>query len=94
MQASGRIDSTLTLDPLEAKLESFGFYVVKVNGHDLVELEQELKSPRGPYDKPKAIIAYTVKGKGLPTAENSTFWHHKAKITSEEIASLRLELTK
>jgi transketolase len=94
MQASGRIDSILTLDPLEAKWEAFGFNVVKVNGHDLAQLEAELNSPMDPYGKPKAIIAYTVKGKGIPTAENSTIWHHKAKITQEEIAPLRLEVTK
>ena len=94
MQASGRIDSILTLDPLEAKWEAFGFNVVKVNGHDLAQLEAELNSPMDSFGKPKAIIAYTVKGKGIPSAENSTIWHHKAKITQEEIAPLRLEVTK
>jgi transketolase len=94
MQASGRIDSILALDPLEAKWEAFGFNVVKVNGHDLAQLEAELNSPMDSYGKPKAIIAYTVKGKGIPSAENSTIWHHKAKITQEEIAPLRLEVTK
>ena len=94
MQASGLIDSILTLDPLEAKWEAFGFNVVKVNGHDLAQLEAELNSPMDSYGKPKAIIAYTVKGKGIPSAENSTIWHHKAKITQEEIAPLRLEVTK
>ena len=94
MQASGRIDSILTLDPLEAKWEAFGFNVVKVNGHDLAQLEVELNSPMDSYGKPKAIIAYTVKGKGIPSAENSTIWHHKAKITQEEVAPLRLEVTK
>lgn len=94
MQASGRIDSILTLDPLEAKWEAFGFNVVKVNGHDLVQLEKELNSPKNSYGKPKAIIAYTVKGKGVTAAENNTTWHHKAKITQEEIAPLRLEVTK
>ena len=94
MQASGRIDSILTLDPLEAKWEAFGFNVVKVNGHDLAQLEADLNSPMDSYGKPKAIIAYTVKGKGIPSAENSTIWHHKAKITQEEIAPLRLEVTK
>jgi transketolase len=94
MQASGEINSILTLDPLEAKWEAFGFNVVKVNGHDLHQLEKELNSPQNSYGKPKAIIAYTVKGKGVRSAENSTVWHHKAKITREEIAPLRLEVTK
>jgi transketolase len=94
MQASGEVNSILTLDPLEAKWEAFGFNVVKVNGHDLDQLEKELNSPKNSYGKPKVIIAYTVKGKGIPSAENSTIWHHKAKITQEEIAPLRLEVTK
>jgi transketolase len=94
MQASGRIDSILTLDPLEAKWKAFGFNVVKVNGHDLAQLEMELNSPMDSYGKPKVIIAYTVKGKGIPSAENSTIWHHKAKITREEIVPLRLEVIK
>ena len=67
---------------------------MKVNGHDLAQLEKELNSPMDSYGKPKAISAYTVKGKGIPSAENSTIWHHKAKITQEEIAPLRLEVTK
>jgi transketolase len=94
MQAYGQINSILTLDPLAAKFEAFGFNVVNVNGHDITQLEKELNSPTSAYGKPKAIIAYTVKGKGIPSAENSTIWHHKAKIKSEEIAPLRLELTK
>ena len=94
MQASGRIDSILTLNPLEAKWEAFGFNVVKVNGHDLVQLEKELNRSKNSYGKPNVIIAYTVKGKGITSAENSTIWHHKAKITQEEIAPLRLEVTK
>jgi transketolase len=94
MQASGQINSVLTLDPLSAKFEAFGFDVVTVNGHDITQLEKELNSPIIAYGKPKAIIAYTVKGKGIPSAENSTLWHHKAKITSTEIAPLRLEVIK
>ena len=92
MQASGEISSILNLDPIGAKWEAFGFDVVKVNGHNIVQLETELNSTRNSYGKPKAIIAYTVKGKGIISAENSTIWHHKAKITSEEILPLRLEV--
>ena len=64
-----------------------------MNGHDIVQLEKELNTSRNSYSKPKAIIAYTVKGKGIISAENSTIWHHKAKITREEIAPLRLEVS-
>jgi len=94
MQASGEINSVLSLDPIGAKWEAFGFDVVKVNGHNIVQLETELNGTRNSYGKPKAIIAYTVKGKGIISAENSTIWHHKAKITREEIKPLRLEVSR
>ena len=94
MQASGPISSILNLDSLEAKWEAFGFNVVKVNGHDVAQLEKELNNHSDAYGKPNAIIAYTVKGKGIPSAENSMIWHHKAKITREEIIPLRLEIIK
>jgi pyruvate dehydrogenase complex dehydrogenase (E1) component len=42
--------------------------------------------------KPHIVIAYTVKGKGFASAENSTAWHHKAKISGDEIALLRKEM--
>jgi transketolase len=92
MQASGDIDSIVSLAPLASKWEAFGFEVTEVNGHDVEQLAEVLGKSRKPHEKPRVVIAYTVKGKGFVSAENSTAWHHKAKITKDEISSLRAEV--
>lgn len=92
MQASGDIDSIVSLAPLVAKWEAFGFEVTEVNGHDVEQLAEVLGNSRKPHGKPRVVIAHTVKGKGFVSAENSTAWHHKAKITKDEISSLRAEV--
>ena len=92
MQASGDIDSIVSLSPLASKWEAFGFEVTEVNGHDVVQLAEVLGSSTIPKGKPRVVIAHTVKGKGFASAENSTAWHHKAKITKDEISSLRAEV--
>lgn len=61
---------------LKNKLESFGFKVVVVNGHDLEALEKVLTEPIG--IEPIAIIAETIKGKGLEAMENTFQWHHRS----------------
>ncbi len=92
MQASGNIDSIVSLAPLTSKWEAFGFEVTEVNGHDVVQLAEVLGRSTVTNGKPRVVVAYTVKGKGFASAENSTAWHHKAKITSDEISSLRTEV--
>ena len=92
MQASGDIDSIVSLTPLTAKWEAFGFEVTEVNGHDVEQLADVLGKSINPHGKPRVVIAHTVKGKGFVSAENSTAWHHKAKITKDEISSLRAEV--
>jgi transketolase len=92
MQASGDIDSIVSLAPLASKWEAFGFQVTEVNGHDVEQLANVLGSSINPHAKPRVVIAHTVKGKGFVSAENSTSWHHKAKITKDEISSLRAEV--
>lgn len=94
MQASGEVDSIVSLEPLASKWKAFGFDVIEVNGHDIVDLSHVLGSSRELVGKPRAVIAHTVKGKGLASAENSTAWHHKAKISRDEISLLRHEMSR
>jgi len=91
MQASGEISDVLEMHPLKDKWEAFGFETIEVNGHDREELKQALNTKKST-GSPLCIIAYTVKGKGIKKAENSSVWHHKAKISAEEIDSLILDL--
>ena len=89
MQASGSIIDVLPLEPILQKWESFGFEVSEVNGHDVLAVTNKLLTPSMPIGKPKFLLAHTVKGKGISHAENSTNWHHKAKISIEEVNMLR-----
>lgn len=86
MQAYGSLDSVLPLNDLASKWESFGFSVFEVNGHSRSSLIEALKS--NSLRRPRAIIAHTIKGKGIPLAENSAEWHHKSKISREDISQL------
>ena len=89
MQASGSINDVLPLEPILQKWESFGFEVAEVNGHDVLAITNKLLIPSVPVGKPRFLLAHTVKGKGLSIAENSSKWHHKAKISVEEVNMLR-----
>ena len=89
MQASGSINDVLPLEPILQKWKSFGFDVAEVNGHDVLAITNKLLTPSMPVGKPRFLLAHTVKGKGLSIAENSSKWHHKAKISVEEVNMLR-----
>lgn len=93
MQASGNVSEVLDMNPLREKWEAFGFEVDEINGHNPRSIEDSLKKVTSNYH-PKCIVAYTVKGKGISQAENSSIWHHKAKISPQEIEILRTELLK
>lgn len=88
MQAYGKVEAVLNLEPLKQKWEAFGFLVQEVDGHNRAELEDALNFRLIDSPKPKMIIAKTVKGRGLKEAENSSFWHHKTKITTEDVEKL------
>jgi transketolase len=74
-------ESTLRLDPLDKKWESFGWKCRIINGHDYVALENALAAS----DKPLVVIAETLKGKGVDFMENSVAWHYKSP-NSEDLA--------
>ena len=61
--------------PINEKFAAFGWNVETVNGHDLAQLEAELGCPNNTA-QPKAIIANTIKGKGVSFMEDIVHWHH------------------
>lgn len=75
-QITGSNEEVMNINPVRDKLESFGWVVKEVNGHDLDELETVLNN--GPFveGKPNFIIAYTIKGKGVCYMEGVVKWHH------------------
>jgi transketolase len=76
------------LEPLADKWRAFGFAVREVNGHDVNELREVLTALPLDAHQPSAIICHTVKGKGIPYAENNMAWHHQNKVTAADAERL------
>jgi len=87
-QSYGSTAEVQNLEPLADKWRAFGFAVREVNGHDVNELRQVLTALPLDSNKPSAIICHTVKGKGIPYAENNMAWHHQNKVTAADAERL------
>jgi transketolase len=74
LQQGAGTEETNGLDPLDKKFEAFNWDVAMVDGHDPAALLAALSAPAG--DRPRAIIANTIKGKGVSFMENKASWHH------------------
>ena len=71
-------DEVSSLEPLGNKWSSFGWSVIKCNGHNTKSLESSFKKAISDTTKPTVIIADTVKGKGVSFMENNIDWHYKS----------------
>lgn len=76
MQSMDFCDKTLDLGDFEAKWESFGWNVVSINGNNHEELKTAF-AKQFDNNKPKVIIANTIKGYGIPFMENDILWHYR-----------------
>ena len=78
LQIDGTIEEVMSPYPIGMKLESFGFNVIEVDGHNLNSLIDAFETAKLTKVKPTAIIAKTIKGKGVSFMENEVGWHGKA----------------
>jgi len=92
LQSYDRTAVVQDLEPLTDKWRAFGFAVHEVDGHDVDQLRRVLSSLPFEGDKPSAIICHTVKGRGIAEAEGNPTWHHKSKISDDEVAAMYAEL--
>lgn len=91
-QATGRSNEVMALDPLREKWESFGWESYEVDGHDFSEICAALASAgMADRSKPLAIIAHTIKGRGVSFMEDDNNWHYRIP-SAEELAAARKEL--
>ena len=88
LQSYGPVSEIWNLEPLADKWNAFGFDAAEVDGHDIKELRNAM-TPRSGNHRPRAIIAHTVKGRGVLFAEGDPNWHHKSNLTSTEILAIR-----
>ena len=73
----------MNLEPLAEKWKAFGWHTIEVDGHDLAQLLLAFKEAKQVKGKPTAIIAYTIKGKGVSFMENNPDFHGKAPTPTE-----------
>ena len=81
------INKIINIEPLKSKLQSFGCNVHQVNGHDTSLINRILVKKNK--NKPKIIIAHTIKGKGISFMENNNLWHYKNPNQKELILGLK-----
>ena len=93
LQIDGPIDEVCSPYPIDKKFESFHFHVINIDGNDFDEIKKAFDEARTTKGMPTAIIAHTVKGKGVSSMENSVGWHGKAP-NDEEYAVAMEDLRK
>lgn len=88
LQYDGQTETVLSMERLSKKFEAFGFDTFEVDGHDFKDISTAFVQK---CDHPKAIIAHTVKGKGVSFMENKREWHH-ARLTQKQYEQAIAEL--
>ncbi|MGH8570829.1 MAG: thiamine pyrophosphate-dependent enzyme, partial [Gammaproteobacteria bacterium] len=90
-QATGRSEEVMALAPLVDKWHAFGWSAREVDGHNMAGLVDMLSRVPDGSGKPVAIIAHTVKGKGVSFMEDDNNWHYRIP-TADEVAAAKREL--
>ncbi len=90
-QATARSNETLQLAPLREKWTAFGWDAREIDGHDVAALAEAMSAVPNGSGRPVALVAHTVKGKGVSFMEDDNNWHYRAP-TADEVARARKEL--
>jgi transketolase len=91
MQVDGFLHDIIELEPIEAKWESFGWQVQRVDGHNIAQIMAATAAAQIPTGQPHLIVCDTVKGKGISFMENKIEWHSHP-INDDEHARALAEL--
>jgi len=85
LQIDGPVSAVMSIDPIVDKYRAFGWNVLTVDGHDVGKLQEAFRAARAAKGRPTAIIADTVKGKGVSFMENQAGWHGMATKGLEQL---------
>ena len=88
LQIDGTIEEVMSSYPIDAKFRSFGFEIIKIDGHNIEEIIKAFEVAKNIKGKPTCIIAKTTKGKGISFMENQVDWHGKAPNEEEYLKAL------
>lgn len=91
LQIDGKTSDVMPTEPLDKKLEAFGWNVIKVDGHDVEALDAAYAAAKEVKGMPTVLLAKTVKGKGVSFMEDNAGWHGKAP-NEEQYKEARAEL--
>ena len=78
LQIDGTVEEVCSPYPIDEKFAAFGFHTIEVDGNDMDELKKAFDEAKATKGQPTAIIAKTIKGKGVSFMENQAGWHGKA----------------
>ncbi len=93
LQIDGPVDQVCSPYPIDKKFEAFNFHVININGNDFDEIDAAFQEARQTKGMPTAIVAHTLKGKGVSFMEGQVGWHGKAP-NDEEYAIAMADLEK
>ena len=93
LQIDGKIEDVCSPYPIDQKFEAFNFHVINVDAHDFDALRAAFTEAKATKGQPTAIIAHSIKGKGVSFMENNAGWHGKAP-NDEEYAIAMADLEK
>jgi len=91
-QSQGSVDRLMGVDPIEERFQAFGWKTLRIRGHEIEEICAALDTFDGKGEKPLAIVAKTVKGKGVSFMEH-THQFHNAPLTREQYDQAMKELS-
>ena len=83
LQIDGRVQEIMGVEPLVDKYRAFGWNALEIDGHDMDAILDALRQAREHTGQPTAVIARTIKGKGVPAFEDQAKWHGKAPNDAE-----------
>ena len=88
LQNDACVSEVMPVAPLADKWKAFGWHVVEMDGHDMAAVVAALEAARVAREQPVAIIAHTVKGKGVSYMEDQAEWHGRAPCEEEAACAL------
>ena len=88
LQIDGSNEEVMNVSPVDKKFEAFGWNVIVIDGHNMEEIKNALDKAREVKGMPTAIIAKTVKGKGVSFMENQSSWHGTAPNAEQRVQAL------
>lgn len=89
IQIDGYTEDIMSTEPLRHKLESFGWYVIEIDGHNIEEIINACNLAYAVYERPTVIVAHTIPGRGIDFMKNKFEWHGKPPNKEQAREALR-----